>query len=205
MPIAPNPNVIRVELRYDQDNQEVENTLFFETIGPATTADCENLALDVNGWWGAFVRPLQPTDVTLREVYARVMLNGEAPEGTSTDGLPDTGTKVGTALPNNVTHAISFRTGFSGRSRRGRNFIIGLVETDVTRNQVAAGVVTLWTAAYRELLPGAGNIPTAIWVVYSQYSNKVLRTTGLATPVNNVVFTNDVVDSQRRRLPGRGQ
>lgn len=205
MPIAPNPSVAQVELRYTQDSQKVENILYFQFPGPMGDEDLDTLCLEVNGWWGATVRPLQPSDVTLREVYSKAMLNGPGPEGNSVDGLPDVGTLLGLPTPNNVTMSVSFRTGLTGRGSRGRNYIIGLVEGDVNKNQIDASTVDAWQSAYEKLLPGGGFITVATWVVYSQYSNNALRNVGVATPVKSVVVVDDTVDSQRRRLPGRGE
>jgi hypothetical protein len=205
MAFAPNPRIVQVELRYDQDNEEIENLLYFDTGSIATQTECALLALEVNGWWGVTVRPLQATTVTLREVYAKVMIAPPAPEATSTAALPAAGTGGTAALPNNVTCSISFRTGFTGRSSRGRNYIIGLMEGGVVANQLNAGVIQAWTAAYEGLLPTGPYITGGTWVVYSQQNNGVPRVTGAFSPVSTVLFVNDVVDSQRRRLPGRGQ
>lgn len=205
MPIAPNPFVIQAQMRYTQDAQEVENILYFNVGSAASGANCAALADELAVWWDTSIQPLQPTSVTLREVYCKVMLNGTAPEGTSTFGLPADGTGIGSALPNNVTCSVSFRTGFSGRSFRGRNFIIGLQEAQVTQNEVSNVTIAAWEAAYEQLLPGAGVITEGEWCVYSQWSNNVLRATGLPTAVLDVLFKDDTVDSQRRRLPGRGR
>jgi len=67
-------------------------------------------------------------------------------------------------------------------------------------------------AAYSQLLVGGAALPVGWeWVVVSRYSgtdvndDPVPRVTGIATLVSNVLFTNNTVDSQRRRLPGRGK
>lgn len=205
MPNAYNSSVMKFELRYDWDNEEVENILYVATPAPANYSDVANTCIDLNTWWSTEIKPLQANTVTLREIYGKVMIAGAAPEYTETTGLPSAGTKVGASQPNNVSLAISFRTGFAGRSFRGRNYIIGLVEGDVTNNQVGAAVLNAWQTAYQQLLPAGGYLNFGVWSVYSQFTNGDLRPTGVATSIIAAVFTNDIVDSQRRRLPGRGQ
>jgi hypothetical protein len=205
MAIAPNPFVAQAELRYTQDAQEVENILHFVSSTVWTSEDCGRLAFELGEWWNQQVRPLQTSDVALREVYCKGMLNGSAPEGTDSTYSGIQGAVAAPSLPNNVTCSVSFRTGQTGRSYRGRNYIIGLAEEAVLRNKVAATILEAWTNAYISLKPDSIYIAAGVWCVYSQRAAGALRNVGLATPVSTALFVNDIVDSQRRRLPGRGQ
>jgi hypothetical protein len=205
MAIAPNPFVAQAELRYSQDAQEVENILHFLASTVWTAEDCARLAQELGVWWNAEVRTLQTSDVALREIYVKGMLNGSAPEGTDSTYSGIQGAVAAPSLPNNVTCSISFRTGRTGRSYRGRNYIIGLAEEAVLRNKVAGSILEAWTNAYIALKPESIYIAAGVWSVYSQRAAGALRSVGLATPIATALFVNDIVDSQRRRLPGRGQ
>jgi hypothetical protein len=114
-------------------------------------------------------------------------------------------------LPNNVTLTVSFRTANRGRSFRGRNYVVGLGETQVAGNTVAPSVITAFDGIYSQLL-ASPVAAIATWVVVSRFSGvdpvtkePIPRVTGIATPITSVTVVDNVVDSQRRRLPKRGQ
>jgi hypothetical protein len=50
----------------------------------------------------------------------------------------------------------------------------------------------------------ADDLPDAVHVVVSRYHLGAPRVTGIATPVITYLATDNNVDSQRRRLTGRG-
>jgi len=120
------------------------------------------------------------------------------------------GGKGGPPLPSNVSLSISFRTALRGRSFRGRNYVVGLaVDDQLDQNSIKPTVMSAWVDAYTELIAlasGAG----ATWIVASRFSgvdgdgHPVPRAAGVTTPITNVVATDNTIDSQRRRLPGRG-
>jgi hypothetical protein len=156
-------------------------------------------------WWLAEVNALQHAQVNLNEIYLRTLLGPIAPEYTLVIEQPAPGLRVGSPMPNNVTLAISFRSNTTGRSGRGRNYVVGLVEADVANNEVNSGVVALWQAAYAKLFVGEGYITSAVWSIYSRQQGGEDRLSGVLYPIFTVVATDPVVDSQRRRLPGRGK
>lgn len=204
MAFIPAENTAKVEIRMTQDGQKVENTLYFRhDTGAISSAEREALGNWIEAWWNDEIRPLQTNEVTFREVYVTDM--SSAMSGTSSvsdlNGTP--GAQGTPSEPNNVTVTISFRTDFRGRSARGRNYAIGLTTADVTANQVAQVTLDAWVDAYELLLtlPGLDNWT---WVVASFYTNNAPRVEALLLPVTDVLVVDDVVDSQRRRLPGRG-
>jgi hypothetical protein len=106
--------------------------------------------------------------------------------------------------------SVSFRTESRGRSFRGRNYIVGLTEDQVTGNDFASGITGLFQAVYELLLDFGQDIAWA-WVVASRFSgvdpvthDPIPRTTGIATVVTAVTVVDNFVDSQRRRLTTRG-
>ena len=86
---------------------------------------------------------------------------------------------------------------------RGRNYIVGLAEDVVSGNSVTPGFAAAVTAAYTALITATGAGPW-LWVVVSRYSNGAPRSQGLAQAVNAALLTDTNIDSQRRRLSGRG-
>jgi hypothetical protein len=59
-------------------------------------------------------------------------------------------------------------------------------------------------AAYNGLLALASNIQV-VWCIVSRFSGGQPRTAGEVYPVIAALVTDNVADSQRRRLPGRGR
>jgi hypothetical protein len=131
----------------------------------------------------------------------------------STTGLPLTGALTAQPMPNNVAACISIRTAQRGRSFRGRNFVAGLTRDTVTNSEFTPAVAPLLEGIYNGLRVCASE---AGWhqSVVSRYHGFTLvagkkvptpRTVGIATPATNAIMVDSVVDSQRRRLPGRGR
>lgn len=211
MPFVPVENVAELELRMTQDGQKVENTLYFLAESGWDAGGLEALCEAALDWWNTFYAPNANPIVTLREVVATDLT-------TETSGqfvLPAVGAiggNTGAPLPNHVTFAIGFKTAMRGRSFRGRNYVIGLNEDDRNGpNDLDVEVVEAWRSAYDQILTADGLGGTYTWVVVSRFSGvdtdgkPIPREAGVATPVASVVASDNIIDSQRRRLPGRGQ
>lgn len=150
--------------------------------------------------------------VTLRQVLATDISVAGGLSVIGTTGLPTTGGNNTTGYPNNVTLAVKWGTGLAGRSFRGRTYHIGLVITQVdTNDNVVASELNAIVGAYDALRTALDNATLGVeMVVVSRYSGvdanhkPIPRVTGITTPISGV-SADPVTDSQRRRLPGRGQ
>lgn len=197
MPIVKTPNTARAELRYSYHNVECENVFNFEHATEPDVAALNTLANELNEWWIAAIRPNQPTVVTLREIYIRSMHSEIAPQ--TTRPVNSSGSQSGAAMSNNVTFCLKLNSGLTGRSTRGRVYHIGLLELDVTANQLDSATAIELAAGYA-LLINAVQAFNWTWVVNSQYSGGDKRTQGLNTPITSVSYSDLTVDTQRRRL-----
>lgn len=211
MAFVPVPNTVLVELRMTQDSQEVENTLYFDSGAPNTVVAMTGLAGDIASWWENELAVLTHTGVQLREVVVTDLGSATGPQVTFAPPIAAFGGVGGDALPMNVSFSVGFNTAQRGRSFRGRNFFIGLAESQVTGNQVNGGVIAAIVDAY-ELLLGSPFTDFGAWSVASRFSGvdpttgkPIPRVTGIATPIISVSASDSIVDSQRRRLPGRGR
>lgn len=197
------PGVVKAEMRYRLDLQQVENVLWFksQTTVDLTTMAALGAALDT--WWHTYCRPRQTTETELREIYLTDQASSVAPVLSVSPTVPTSGAVSEDTLPNNCALTVSFKTAGRGRSARGRNYFLGIPETVVDSSQVQNVYASFILGAYQGLL---ADIPASgwDWVVVSHQFNKVPRSTGLAQPVTSVALTDLVIDSQRRRLPGRG-
>lgn len=193
-----------VELVFNQNGEITENTLYFEHDAAITEADMIQLAEFMKTWWDANLKANVHSGTSLTAIRVTDLTTQSAPGLEYTTGLPIAGTAGGVAAPNNVTVAISFRTNFRGRSYRGRNYFVGLTMSNVSGQQLAGGVATNFDNAYSDILVDLPvDLPEFTWVVVSRYTNKAPRAAGVTTPVTAVSVEN-TLDSQRRRLPGRG-
>jgi len=211
MPFIPVPNTALVELRSTLDGQDVENTLWFDFGVEPTASDLSDLGNLLLDWWVARIKPITSQANQLREVVVTDMTTESsaqvtvpAPGGTQGDATDE-------IMPGNVTVCVSFRTALRGRSFRGRNYFIGLTVGQVSGSQVISTQVDAITTAYGSLgadITGSG----WTWVIASRYDGvdpttgkPIPRAEGIVTPVQSVVVVDPIVDSQRRRLPGRGR
>lgn len=204
MPFVPVQNVMQTNVRYTLHGEQVENTLYwFAELGVSPSVlqlAAENLLQE----WRDNIMTQLSVDLQLREVYAFDLSSSTGSVYTATGtGGPFPGGLNDPALPGNVAACLSFRTANRGRSFRGRIYLPGLTEPSVIGNNLngirAAGI----TAGFAVVSTVMASLGLA-HVVVSRVSNGVPRTTGVATGVSSILFTDTSVDSQRRRLGGRG-
>lgn len=109
----------------------------------------------------------------------------------------------GTAtMPFNVTVCLSLRTQLSGRGGRGRLYQCGIPNLAVTGNRVTTTYATALVNAYVTLQASLLALGVQ-WCVGSLVSGGVPRESVLLTPIS-AFRADNVIDTQRRRLPGRG-
>lgn len=203
MAFIPVINTARCELRYTQNGQQVANIFHVEKEGPLTVLDLQDIGTALVEWWGEHL-DLVSTAVTLREIDIRDLTTASGIGILWNDGLPLIGGVASPPLPNNVTLAIKWGTGLSGRSFRGRTYHVGLCESQVTQSELESAVIAPLLASYNALptmITGSGYT----LVVVSRYANNAPRPAGVTTPILNAAYADTVIDSQRRRLPGRGR
>jgi hypothetical protein len=211
MPFVPVNDTIEAEVRMLLDNQKIENTLYFKKSGGWDIASATGIGNDILLWWTTLYSVFVSSAVTLREIYITDL---ETPTGfTVTIPAPapaPAGARGAAALPNNVCLTVSFRTNARGRSFRGRNYISGFAEDQVVLNTVDSGTLSDIVDGYEGLFTVASDA-TSSWVVVSRFSGvdtdgePIPRLSGLTTNISAVLIVDAIVDSQRRRLPTRGQ
>ena len=198
----PVPSTIRVEPVYRYDSQVVENVLHYKYEVPVNEDELAEFAEEWYQLWNSNVRAWQPTNVILDKIKVTDLSSEFAPGIEYAAGMPTAGLLTGVGLPNNVTVAVRYVTALRGRSYRGRSFHIGVRNTDTTLNQITTTFQSGLDAAYTAML----NVSTTqlyVQTVVSRYQGGALRLEGVSTPIT-AVTVDRTIDSQRRRLPGRG-
>jgi len=195
-----NPQVAEVALAFENnsDASTAHNVLHFECNVPMDAGTLADLAFALEGWIDVEWQPIAST--VWKSVGIRIrQMKADAPL-TYDKTWSYTGAIVGAAPANNVTYAVSFRTGFGGRSYRGRAYHVGLAEADIADSYINVTVRESIREAYEALITallGSG----ITWGVYSKVNAGAPRTTGLLTPITSVITVDNVLDSMRSRLP----
>ncbi len=211
MPFIPVPQCAQVQIQGVIDGQETINDLYFSHGTTIDITALQALADAVDNWYWASILPELSNDFTyVRTIVTDLTTNTSGVAFQSANTGP--GGVTGESNPNNVAACISFRTALRGRNWRGRNFIPGIPGSVVTLNTIGNAFITNVQAGYRLLKFGGTTIPGDwSWVVVSRYSGvdvngkPIPRTSGVVELVTDALFVDPTVDSQRRRLPGRGK
>jgi len=221
LPFIPVEHTAEAVMKFTRNGQQLRTVLHFKK-GDASEFTSAELAVLGNGMNTAWVAHMRSThdELTFYNGCTVQSLTAEDAGGVDVPLTADTqGTGVsGTPLPNNVTAAIKKLTGLRGRSFRGRIYHIGIASgylADV--GHLSAGTVTAylnqWELFFAEIHALAGAFVHVVVSRYSGVENVIVggrykrqaipRDAGVATPVTSLQM-DATLDSQRRRLPGRG-
>ncbi len=211
MPFVPCLKVAQIEIRMTADLQHVENTLYFHFVDAVTSIVLAEVGVAIHDWWVANLSPLMWSGVHLNEIVCTDLTSATGPQTTTASTVDDHGQIDDVPLPTNVSLAVSFRTANRGRSFRGRNYFVGIVEGQKSgANTVGDELITGLVDAYTALTDIASGFD-ATWVVVSRFHGvtsagvPIPRSAGISTEIETVLVVDNVIDSQRRRLPGRGK
>lgn len=206
MAFIPVTNVVQFSVRYTPPDgvSLVENVLhFLSTSPPYSPAQMLTAATELYTLWVANILPSLSNRWALKEVYAVDLTTQSGPTTTYVPPTPDVGGLDSQSVPQNCALCLTLRTAQRGRSYRGRCYIPGLAEASVD-----ASILT--SAVGIDLRDGLGDVIIGMsaisWIasIVSRQENGTPRTSGLVTPITNVAVRDFVIDSQRRRTPGRG-
>jgi len=203
MAFLPTPDCAKVVLVYSMHGQEYVNTLWFRNTSAWGTAEMEDLADKVRYWWATEMLDHDPDDLELVDIVVYDMTAIDGPVIHVTTDLPVAGTIVADPMAANAAAVISFRTAGRGRSARGRIYVGPLAETmsDDGLHLNTSYHTTLVAAA--DTIPAIGEGISWTHVVVSFQLNNVVREEGFAQAVTSYLVDTSL-DSQRRRLAGRG-
>lgn len=216
MPFIPAENTAQVRVNQTLHGEKLTSTFYVRKNSEWGTADLQALANIIISWWNDDYSDNLSSDICLSSVAARSMQAEDAPGVEVGAPLLSCGLSVSPAMPGNVALVVKHTTGLTGRNRRGRTYVAGMGENTVGGNNVDTtfrdAVVTTF-GELRDRLIAAGYVH----VVASFYDGTHLETqpdgqvlrrptprdAALLTPVEGYV-ADAFVDSQRRRLAGRG-
>lgn len=203
MPFQEVPATVQLRLEGRIDNQQTINDLYFRKIsGVVDFVSMSALAGSMIGWWSTNFTPLVSED------WSTVRI--QAVDLRTADGIvfelpfvASGGVAVESA-PNNVAACVSIRTGVRGRSARGRNYVAGVPNSEITLNTLSTTFINDLVGAYN-MLDGPDEVELGWqWVVVSRFSGGLVRPTGVTFFVTSATMVGNVVRSMRSRLVGHG-
>lgn len=201
------PQCASAELRGTLSDQKIESVLGFRFDTFPMQADLDDLSFACAQWWNADAKFLLPPNYVSREVFVRDLNGLDSLSSTSIAGAGTVGLYGSAGNANNVTMCVSFRTNRTGRSYRGRNYW-PLAKEGTNANIISGGLLTDVPQLYMDFFldPAFGVTANGkwTWCVISRYNDGEARLEGVGTPITRALVVDNVVDSQRRRLPGRG-
>jgi len=197
-------NVFCLQVFGSLAGQETMNDFYYRLDHPASHAELAAILTDVTPVIAVDWSVNLPSTWHGRSLFAFDMTTPTG-ENAVDDGISSAvGSAGGTPLPNNVTIAIARKNGLRGRSGNGRIFWQGLTSGQLAdENRVSSGT----QAALLENMAQLDNIVIthdAVPVILSFQHDGVVTTEATVFTLANWVFSDDVIDSRRRRLPGRG-
>jgi len=203
-PFIPAPNTASVELIYQNASEYNENVFHVEKGSPFTLAQLQALRGVVNSWDNATGFNYRHTSATLVRIRTKALDTNTSPTEDYYLPTPRGGAVGGSAVPLNVAFCVKLATGLAGRSYRGRWYLGNLGSAQISdAGHILNLTVVAFPAALNTLI---ANLAAAgyTFVITSFYNNGAWRTTAVNTPVISAVAVDNAIDSQNRRLPGRG-
>lgn len=202
MAFIPASQIIRTTVEYLLDGQILANVFHVDANEPVTAAVIDLVLDEFENWLDTELMPLLSEDITATGVVGRDLTTITGPLVERPLTTPIAGGTAFPALPNNVAVCVTLLTDLSGRSFRGRSYMPGLAENSAVLSELGPSGATNVGLAYIALVD-ALSLAGYELVVTSFQAGLAPRAAGVSTPIT-AVGVNTILDSQRRRLPGRG-
>lgn len=197
MPTPNAPAICRVSMLFSRDTRTFVNTFHVYRSTAWSISAMTALATIFSDWWTNNYRQFVWTGVALTQIQVR-NYNPALPLAYDyTPAAPVPGLVNTPPDPASATLSTSWRTGLAGRKFRGRFYTVGMVEAHSQDNDTV-------TSAY-VIAAGAAASALIANVVAGGLSLMIFhRIDNTFTQVVSTIVEN-LVDSQRKRLAGRGR
>jgi hypothetical protein len=204
-PFIPAPNCAQVALYYSSNGVTCVNVFNVSKGSTYSAADLVALRGVVDSWDNVTWKGSRATACSLFRIKCKALDTNSSPVDDYYLVTPRAGTIASGLMSGNVTLAFKLATARAGRSYRGRWYLVGITAANlgVTANQynvASANAIVGWLNLLRTNLLAAGHTLG----VLSYATDKAWRATAHFEPATNFVIVDYNIDSQRRRLTGRG-
>ena len=198
MAFQPVGDAVQSILEYGDDTRQWTNTLWFSNSS-FTQADMAVLNGAIFDWVTIKILPFMHMAWEFRRVTSYDMRSVTGPKvvGNFT-GFP--GARTGEAAPINIACVVTMYTALRGRSGRGRNYLTGFSELDVSSTLVHTDpIVNGANAAYNDLFDDVAPTGFAHGIA-QRYEAGVQLPTGVVRPVIDTNVRSALLGTQRRRI-----
>jgi len=172
-----------------------------KAAGPPNVGDLQTIANTCAAWWQSNLSTRLSPSVALAAVTATDITAQGAPQRFALNAT--VGTAGGLSLPLNAPAVVSLRTALRGRSYRGRIYISGLTtNAQLDMNNITIGFAGQLSSDVSQIFTALSGLGFQAIVASGQH-NGVTTTPRTVQPITTLVV-DQPIDSQRRRLTGRG-
>lgn len=204
-PFIPAPHVASVEFIYTLNTVVAENQIHVLAATDFDDSMVAQLWDTCKAWWSTTYKQQISTGCTFNRLKVKAQHSDTAPL-LDTAILPVViGVDSQTPLSNNASFALKLATGLAGRSARGRWYVAGLTALHSNNGVTMGGAkASALVSALQTLINDLGGISMELCIT-SYRHNGAWRAEAVSYPVTGVSYTDLSIDSQRRRLAGRGK
>jgi hypothetical protein len=188
-------NVAQVTVKGSLFGQVVENVWYAQCSASPTAEELTGIAEPFPTFYAELMLGLSE-DLSINEIVVRNMGSAAGPEITFAVTPAQTGGVATASMPGNVAFCISLRSALAGRQFRGRKYFSGLPINQVVDNAINVTLADQMVTAVQGLI--------AQMIINTNPLQAVSLTYLTSVPLVTAVYTDLWVDSQRRRLTGRG-
>lgn len=193
------PDGIKIEIKMRKNGAPVVNVEWGVITVGIDLPTLETVAQAVVAWWNSNMKNLVTASLALESVTVTDWTVPNGIQHVETLLIPSAGTATGDDMPSNVASVVTFYTGFTGRSNRGRVYNGGLAALHINGNTLVTSYVTAMLTAWADFKVDMAAVNVE-HVVASFYTAGAPRAVGVANQVIEYGM-NNVVDTQRRRIP----
>jgi len=204
MAFIPAINTAEVVIQQELASQVVDTVINFLFDGALTETILGDLCDTVIAEWATHLPAIFSTAFQLIAVKATDLTTASSPSVTVPSPTVHTGSVASPPTSNNVALVLSERTESRGRSYRGRVYAAGMPSeerSDATTMSAdyVGDFINAWLGFFNAIEGESGGTH----VVVSRAHNNAPRSTAVMTEITSY-SANRQLDSQRRRLAGRG-
>lgn len=199
MAFQPTPNAAVGVIHFTLLTSQLANVLNFQhgTVPDQTAIDA--LATAIDAWVTSDYLPLISASVHYDRVEVRGLSSSVDLAGSNSDGAADGGL-AGLAMAANTSLCLTLRTASTGRSARGRVYLVPTSSGEDTDAQTFGAAYTADAQVAFQNLSTRVSAVGWTWSVLSRRNGGVLLPAGVTRPITTVEARNRLIDSQRGRL-----